>query len=282
MHPARTRAARIGRRSYSARVASTFIGLGTALNISTVVVGSLAGMAIGNRLPERTRDVVTDCLGLVTLLMALLSAWAVTDPPLRDAVGSGAPMLIVLGALILGAVTGVALRIEARLESLAGVISARFLRGRDTTGADASSPTEASAARELFVEGWLTASLLFCVGPLTILGSLNDGLGRGIDQLALKSVLDGFAALAFASSFGVGVLLSAVSVALVQGALTVVGVLLGNILPPAHLSALTATGGLLLVAIALRLLRIREIPVGDLLPSLVVAPLLTQLVIALR
>src|SRR5690606_25426612 len=137
-------------------------------------------------------------------------------------------------------------------------------------------------ARERFVEGWLTASLLFCVGPLTILGSLSDGLGRGIDQLLLKSVLDGFAALAFASSFGVGVLLSAVSVGVVQGLLTVAAVLLGSVLPDAHIAALTAAGGLMLVGIALRLLRIKQVAVGDLLPALVVAPLLTQLVAVLR
>lgn len=114
------------------------------------------------------------------------------------------------------------------------------------------------------------------MGPLTILGALNDGLGRGIDRLALKAVLDGFAALAFAASFGVGVLLSAVSVLVVQGALTVVGVLLGDLVPDAHISALTATGGLMLAGIALRLLRIRDIPVGDMPPALIVAPLLTQ------
>ena len=111
---------------------------------------------------------------------------------------------------------------------------------------------------------------------------MSDGLGRGIDQLALKSVLDGFAALAFASTFGVGVLLSAVSVAVVQGSLTAVGYALGAVMPDSLVAALTATGGLMLAGIALRLLRIREIPVGDMLPALVVAPLLTQLVAALR
>jgi uncharacterized membrane protein YqgA involved in biofilm formation len=138
------------------------------------------------------------------------------------------------------------------------------------------------AARERFIEGWLSASLLFCVGPLTILGSLSDGLGRGIEQLMLKSVLDGFAAMAFASSFGVGVLFSAVSVAVVQGLLTLLGVMLGSLLPDAHIAALTATGGLMLVGIALRLLNIKQVPVGDLLPALVVAPLLTQVVVSLR
>jgi uncharacterized membrane protein YqgA involved in biofilm formation len=110
---------------------------------------------------------------------------------------------------------------------------------------------------------------------------LSDGLGRGIDQLVLKAVLDGFAAMAFASTFGVGVLLSAVSVAVVQGSLTIVGVALGSIMPDAHIAALTATGGLLLAGIGLRLLRIKDVPVGDMLPALIVAPLLTQLVIAL-
>lgn len=247
-----------------------FIGAGTALNTLTVVVGATLGMLVGGRLPERTRSVVTDGLGLMTLLMAGLSVMEVTSPALREAVGSGAPVLIVLGSLLLGGIAGSLLRIEERLEGLAGRVQRAVGQGGGT-----------HESRERFIEGWLTASLLFCVGPLTILGSLDDGLGRGIDKLALKSVLDGFAALAFASSFGVGVLFSAVSVVVVQGSLTLLGLALGSILPEAHILALTATGGLMLVGIAFRLLRIREIPVGDLLPALVVAPLLTQLVISL-
>ncbi len=257
---------------------SGFPGLGTVVNVATVVVGALLGMWIGHRLPERTRSVVTDCLGLTTLLVAGLSAVSVTDAALREAVGPGVPVLVVLGSLVVGSIVGSLLRIEQRLEGLAGSIQSRLARGRQV---DPAAP-EGHAARELFIEGWLTASLLFCVGPLTILGSLSDGLGRGIDQLVLKSVLDGFAALAFAASFGVGVLLSAVSVAVIQGSLTLLGVLLGSLLPDAHIAALTATGGLMLVGISLRLLRIREVPVGDMLPALVVAPLLTQLVVMLR
>ncbi|WP_191562809.1 DUF554 domain-containing protein [Janibacter melonis] len=249
----------------------TFVGLGTALNVLTVLVGGGLGMLVGGRLPERTRDVVTDSLGLVTLLMAGLSAVEVTSPVLRDALGSGAPVLVVLGSLLVGSIIGSLLRIEERLERLAGTVQRAVGRGGTS-----------HESRERFVEGGLTASLLFCVGPLTILGSLDDGLGRGIDKLALKSVLDGFAALAFASTFGVGVLFSAVSVLVVQGALTLAGVLLGSVLPEPHILALTATGGLVLVGIALRLLRIREIPVGDMLPALLVAPLLTQLVVVLR
>ena len=257
---------------------SLFPGAGTVLNVLTVVLGAGLGMAVGHRLRAHTRDVVTDCLGLVTLLVAGLSAFAVTDASLAAAVGSGAPVLVVLGSLVIGSVTGSLLRIEERLEGLAGSVQGWVSR-RSPSGAEGGTD---HAARERFIEGWLTASLLFCVGPLTILGALNDGLGRGIDQLALKSVLDGFAALAFAASFGVGVLMSAVSVAVVQGLLTLVGVVLGSVVPDAHIAALTATGGLMFVGIALRLLRVREVPVGDMLPALLVAPLLTQLVVWLR
>lgn len=252
-----------------------FVGLGTAINVATVVAGSLIGMAVGHRLPERTRSVVTDCLGLVTLLVAGLSAVSVTDSSLKAAVGSGAPVLIVLGSLLLGSIIGSLLRLGDRLEGLAGVVQSWVARRFPSEGDDGS-------ARERFIEGWLTATLLFCVGPLTILGTLSDGLGKGIDQLVLKAVLDGFASIAFASTFGVGVLLSAVSVGVVQGSLTVVGVLLGSIMPEAHIAALTATGGLLLAGIGLRLLRIKDVPVADMLPALVIAPLLTQLVVAFR
>lgn len=251
-----------------------FPGLGTVINVLTVVVGALAGIAVGHRFPERAKSVVTDCLGLTTLLIAGLSAASVVDPSLGRAVGSGVPVLIVLGSLLIGSITGSLLRIEARLEGLAGKIQSWL--------ADRSSTESVPEARERFIEGWLSASLLFCVGPLTILGSLSDGLGRGIDQLVLKAVLDGFAAMAFASTFGIGVLLSAVSVGVVQGSLTLVGWLLGSIMPDAHIAALTATGGLLLVGISLRLLRIKDVPVGDMLPALIVAPLLTQLVVTFR
>lgn len=249
-----------------------FPGAGTVVNVVAVLLGAGLGIVAGHRLPARVRAVVTDCLGLVTVVVALLSALEVTNPELAAAVGTGAPVLVVLGSVVLGGVIGSLLRIEERLEALAGRIQ-RLVQRAGGTG---------SAARERFVEGWLTASLLFCVGPLTILGALSDGLGRGIDQLVLKSALDFFAALAFASTFGVGVLLSAVSVAVVQGALTVTGYALGAVVSEAQVAALTAVGGVLLLGIALRLLSVRQVPVGDLLPALAVAPLLVTVLAALR
>ena len=241
-----------------------FPGIGTVVNVLTVLLGAGIGVLLGNRLPVRTRDVVTDALGLVTLLIAGTSAIAVLDGDLSDAVGTSAPMLIVLGALLLGGITGSLLRLEQRVESFGGWLQTRL------------AGEAGSVERHRFIEGFVTASLLFCTGPLTILGSLNDGLGNGADQLYLKAVLDGFAAIAFAASFGWGVAASALTVVAVQGSLTVVGFLLGDVLPAPQLSALTATGGLLLVGVALRLLRIREIPVVDLLPALAVAPILVQ------
>ncbi len=240
-------------------------GIGTAVNVGTVLLGSALGVLLGHRLRARTRDVVTDALGLVTLLIAGTSAVAVLDPDLRERVGSSAPMLVVLGSLLVGGIAGSLLRLEQRVESFGGWLQARLSRG-----------SGGSVERHRFIEGFVAASLLFCTGPLTILGSLNDGLGQGADQLFLKATLDGFAAIAFAASFGWGVAASAVTVLLVQGSLTLVGLGLGDVLPAPHLAALTAVGGLLLVGVALRLLRIREIPVADLLPALLVAPVLVQ------
>ena len=246
------------------------IGTGTAVNVATVLVGSSVGVLAGNRLPSRTRDLVTDALGLVTLLIAGLSAVAVNDPALAAKVGSHAPLLIVLGSLLIGGIVGSLLRLEQHVEGLGGYLQRRLTGASD------------SADRARFIEGFVTASLVFCTGPLTILGSLSDGLGHGADQLYLKATLDGFAAVAFAASFGWGVTASALTVLLVQGAITAVGAVLGDVLPGAELAAITAAGGLMLVGVALRLLRIREIAVADLLPGLVVAPLLVQAVAAFR
>ena len=240
-------------------------GIGTLVNVATVLLGATLGVLVGHRLPGRTRDVVTDALGLVTLLIAATSAVAVGAPALTSYVGSSAPMLIVLGSMVIGGVAGSLLRLEARVEGLGGWLQTRL------------AGDQGSVERHRFIEGFVVSSLVFCMGPLTILGSLNDGLGQGADQLFLKSALDGFAAIAFAASFGWGVAASALTVLVVQGSLTVVGVLLGDVLPDAHVAALTATGGLLLVGVALRLLRVREIPVADLLPALVAAPILVQL-----
>lgn len=245
-------------------------GTGTVLNMAAILVGSGLGVALRGRLPERTRTTVTDALGLVTLVIGGLNVAALADPDFRAVATDDGTLLVVLGALLIGGIVGSLLRLEDRLEATGAWLQIKL--AKEGSG----------QARARFVEGYVSASLVFVIGPLAVLGSLSDGLGRGIEQLALKSVLDGFASLAFAASLGWGVAAAALSVGVVQGLLTLLGFLLGGLLPAALVASITATGGVLLLGVGLRLLAIKAVPVGDMLPALVVAPLLTLAVQALR
>ncbi|HQD61822.1 MAG TPA: DUF554 family protein, partial [Propioniciclava tarda] len=189
-----------------------FIGLGTVANVVTVAVGSVIGLLFGSRIPERTRQLITATLGLVTLVLGISSAGSIGSTALAGVVGKGG-LLVVIGALLVGGLIGSALRIEQRLEG-----AADWLRSKIADDEDSGR----------FVDAVVTPTLLFCVGPLTILGSLSDGLGRGADQLLVKSLLDGFAAIAFAASLGYGVLFSAVLVGVLQGGLTLLAFALGD------------------------------------------------------
>jgi len=241
-----------------------FIGLGTVANVVAVALGAGIGLGFGSRIPDRTRDLITATLGLITLLLGISSAGSLNSDALASVVGSGG-LLVVIGALLIGGLAGSALRIEARLEGAADWLRSKL--------ADDEDPGQ-------FVDAVVTPTLLFCVGPLTILGSLSDGLGRGSDQLLVKSILDGFAAIAFASSLGIGVLVSAVLVGVLQGTLTLLAFLLGDFLSLAQIDALTATGGVILMALSLRLLRLKQIPVGDMLPALLIAPVIVAVAAA--
>lgn len=276
-----------------------FIGFGTLANVVTVLVGSSLGLWIGTRFPERTQRTVTDALGLITLLLGALSAADVLSPALREAVGPSAPVLIVLGGLLIGGVIGSLLDLENRLDAFGHWVRARLVPDRTDPGADGTpgtgtpgpsgpgsvapgSSAPGSAAATRFVNGFVSASLLFCVGPLTVLGSLMEGLGHGPDQLLVKAVLDGFSSIAFAATLGVGVMASAGVVLVVQGLLTLAGWAIGDVLPQAHLMALSAVGGLILVGLGLRILNARKVPVANLLPALLIAPLLVEIVTVLR
>lgn len=239
-------------------------GLGTVINVIAILVGSGLGVLVGHRLPERTRLTVTDGLGLVVLVIGGINLLALADPDYRAAVGDGGTLLIVLGSILIGGIIGSLLRIEHRLEGVGAWLQRRLTRDGEP--------------RARFIEGFVSASLVFCIGPLAILGSLSDGLGQGIEQLALKSALDGFASLAFAASLGWGVAASAISVAVFQGVVTVIGFFAGSVLPAALIASITATGGVLLLGVGLRLLNLRSVPVGDMLPALLIAPILTAIV----
>jgi uncharacterized protein len=240
-----------------------FIGLGTAVNVVAVILGSGIGVLAGHRLPHHTRDLVTAILGLITLVIGAMSIASGMSEAFTAEVGANARLLVILGSLLIGGILGSLAQIEKRLDRGAEILHDRF-----------AARSEGST----FVEGAVTSTLVFCVGPLSILGSLSDGLGHGAEQLLVKSVMDGFAAIAFASSLGIGVMASVIPLAIYQGLLTVLGFALGNFLPTAHVDALGAVGGVILLGLGFRLAGIKPIPVGDLLPALVVAPLLVAAV----
>ena len=219
---------------------------GTIVNVLAVLVGSGIGLAIGNRLPERLQRVITTALGLSTLLIGMQMALKVQN------------VLIVIASMVIGGMIGEWLGIEAVLDRAGEWLKAR-----------------ASSNSGTFVTGYVTASLVFCVGPMTILGSIQEGISGNPDIIYTKSMLDGAASIAFASSLGVGVGFAAVTVLVLQGALTLLGTQLAFLLRPEILNELTATGGLLILAIGLLLLEVKRIRVANLLPALVVVVVLT-------
>ena len=239
-----------------------FPGVGTIINILTIVSGASLGVLVGHRMPLRTRTLLTDVLGLVTLLGAASALIPLWSRRYVDAFPQGWSLLVILGSLLLGGLIGSALKVENKLDSLGEKLRIRFKASSD-------SP---------FVEGFIAASLLFAIGPLAILGSISDGMGTGIDQLILKSTLDFFAAMAFATSLGWGVAVSALPVGIYQGVWTVVGFGLGEVLAGYQIDTMTIVGGLMLVCIAFKLLNIKTVAVGNLLPALAIAPILALLV----
>ena len=234
-----------------------FIGSGTLINVLTIVRGASLGVLIGGRMPERMRLLITDVLGLITILGAATTLTPITSDRYINSLPEGWPLLAVLASLLIVGVLGSALNLELRLEAFGLYLRRRF-------------KAEGSGT---FVEGFLLSSLLFVIGPLAILGSISDGMGTGTDQLILKSSLDFFAAMAFAATLGWGVAASAIPVGIYQGLWTVAGFALGNILADYQIDAMTIVGGLILLSIGLSLLKIKTIAVGNLLPALAIAPI---------
>lgn len=217
---------------------------GTLVNTGAVIVGSLIGMAAGRRLPERLKTIMMQCLGLSTILIGLQMALSEKD------------VIPTIGCLLLGALTGELLNIEKVIEGLGAWLKVRARSDSST-----------------FVEGFVTTSLLYVTGAMVIVGSIQDGTTGDATTLYIKSMLDGVASIAFASTLGIGVAFAALSVLCVQGTLTLLASQLVFLQQPAVLGAITATGGLLIVAIGFNLLNMAKIRIGNLLPALVYAVL---------
>ncbi|MBI5297500.1 MAG: DUF554 domain-containing protein [Chloroflexi bacterium] len=238
---------------------------GTILNVITILIGGGLGLLFGSRVPEKLKQTVVAGMGLFTAAMGLQMFFKSSN------------QLIVLGSLLIGTLVGEWLRIEDGIQALGRFLEARFASG-PSAGEAAPAGTNSR-----FVRGFLTASLLFCIGPMAILGSINDGLRGDYSLLAVKSVLDGFASLAFASTLGIGVLFSSLPVFVYQGGISLMGGALSAILTDAMIAEMTATGGVILAGLALSsLLEIKPIRVGNFLPSLAIAPLIVWVLTQLK
>jgi hypothetical protein len=224
--------------------------MGTILNVVTVLLGGALGMVFGSRLPARVRETVLGGLGLFVIAIGLQMTTQSKN------------MLIVLVSLLFGGVLGEWINIDAALKRLGAWLEKRFASG---AGDDSSSK---------FIKGFVTASLIFNIGPMAILGAIRDGLSGDIQLLAIKSVLDGFGALAFASMLGVGVLFSALTVGVYQGLITLLAVQAQSFLTEPMIAEMTATGGILIMGIGVSgLLELKPIRIGNFLPAIVIAPL---------
>jgi uncharacterized membrane protein YqgA involved in biofilm formation len=226
------------------------VGLGTLINTATVLIGGTVGIAMGDKIPDRVRTIVVQVIGMVTIGLGLSDLLKTHN------------MVFPLLGMVLGVVIGEVLRIEDRLVGIGELIRTRFAKKQDP------GP---------FISGFVTATLLFCIGPLTILGALQDASGVTPQLYIIKGTLDGFMSVIFGAIHGVGVLFSAVSVFVVQGTLTLFGTQLDSLLNDRMRIELFATGGLAVMAIGLNLLDIKKIRLGSLLPGLIVTPMLVQL-----
>jgi uncharacterized membrane protein YqgA involved in biofilm formation len=234
---------------------------GTLLNIATVLIGTTLGLLVGRRMPERMQQSLTAGLGLFTLAISLSMALRIFNDPIVQPGDD----LAILAALLLGVAGGELLRLSDGLDALGGWFQRRLSRGE--------RPSRPSRIAEAFV----TASLVFCVGPLTILGSLENGLTGDITLLAVKSLLDGVASIAFAAALGAGVYLSAGTILVVQGGIAAGAFLLRDVMDPITVLAVGSLGGLILLGVGMRLLEIKQLRVANFLPGLVIAPFLVRL-----
>jgi len=224
-------------------------GLGTVINIITVIIGSGLGLLLRNRLSDVYRSIILQGVGILTLVIGIQMALKTSN------------ILILLISVIVGGILGQVIGLEEKLDTLADRIKNKFARKDDA----------------FFSEGFITASIIFCVGPMTILGSINDGIHGDINLLAIKSVLDGFTALALTTTFGIGVIFSIFTIIVVQGGITFSALLIERFFNDLMINEMTAVGGVLIVGIGFILLDLKKIKVATFLPALAIAPLLVIL-----
>jgi len=225
-------------------------GLGTLFNIATVLIGGSAGLLMGSRLPKKINQAVLSVMGLVTVVVGIQMALTTTN------------ILIMIFSLVIGTVIGELINIEASVNKIGQKLESKFSKTKDGR----------------FTRAFVATSLLFCVGPMTILGSLQDGLTGNYNLLATKSILDGFAAMMFAAAMGVGVLFSALTVLVIQGGLTLFSGSLSGLMTQAVIAEITGVGGVMVVSIGLGIVGIKKFNTANMLPALAIAPIILLIV----
>jgi len=221
-------------------------GTGTVINIITVIIGSILGLLLRNRLNDVYKSIILQGVGIITLVIGMQMALKTEN------------ILLLLISVILGGILGQLIKLEEKIDSFADQVKSKFSRKDDA----------------FFSEGFITASIIFCVGPMTILGSINDGLRADINLLAIKSVLDGFTALALTTTFGIGVIFSVFTIVVIQGGITFTALLIDQFFNDLMINEMTAVGGVLIVGIGFILLDIKKVKVAAFLPALILAPFL--------
>lgn len=224
--------------------------LGVVVNTLTVIAGTLIGIPLGNRLKERHKSVFFTSIGILTILIGVSMGLKSQN------------FLVVLGSLVIGGLIGETLEIEGKISSL----TKRFSKGNDSN----------------FSIGFVSTTVLFVVGPMTILGCVNSGLSGNNEILYVKSIMDGISSIAFASVYGIGVLLSAGSVFLIEGGIALLASTFQFLTLPAYINDFTGAGGAMMIMIGLRILNIKEIKIGNFLPALMIAPLIDFLIISIH
>lgn len=225
---------------------------GTLLNFATIIIGSLLGTLFGGRLPEKLRQTVVSGLGLFTLALGMQMFLKTQN------------MLVVVISILVGILLGEWWKIEQGLQVFASWLEAKVNHGNNSEG----------SSRVRFIRGFLTSSLIFVIGPMAILGSIEDGLTGNYQVLAIKAILDGFASLAFASSLGIGVAFSALPVLVYQGAIALLAGQVQQVVTPAMMAEMSATGGIILMGLSVgSLLELRPVRSGNFIPALLIAPI---------
>ena len=225
--------------------------MGTVINVITVIIGSLLGVMLQSRFPDALKKLLLQGVGLITVIMGVQMGLKTDN------------ILIPMGGILLGGIIGYILKLDYRLDSLGDKMGKRF--SKDTSDSR-------------FSEGFVMASLIFCVGPLTILGSINDGLYGDYQLLAVKSVLDGFTSMALAASLGIGVLFSIITIIVVQGGLTLLAGFLGGFFSNDVINETTAAGGIIIIGLGIVILEIRKLNVADFLPAIFLVPVIVKII----